>query len=397
MALEADLTQRLKISNRDARRLWLQTQGLGDPPTGKVTDARLMSVINQIGFVQLDTIRVVARAHDHILWSRLQAYREGMLDALVKQRLAFEHFTHDASVLPMEIYPYWRRQFSRMHENITKRGWVDAMPPKKDCDAILKRIDKEGPLCSKDFEAQKGTSRKEGWARPPHKFALDHFWYKGTLATCHRKNFFKYYDLREKVIPADVLAKKVGDKQQLNWLCENALSRLGFGTEGDIQRFWDAADLGEVKTWVKNQRRNLVDVEIESSDKLAINALASADIEERLAAVTAPTSRLRLLNPFDPVVRDRNRLQRLFGFDYRIEIFVPAKKRQYGYYVYPILEGDRFVGRAEVRADRKKSVLAVENIWWEKGVQESPARKKKLDAELERMARFVGCGEVEWK
>ncbi len=383
----------LQISNRDARRLWLERQGLSAAPTGPATPDDLMGVIDALGFVQLDTIRVIARAHDHILWSRRQRYREGMLDDLVRDRLAFEHFTHDASVLPMGFYPYWRRQFARMKQRIEKGRWPEYMPPKKECAAILNRVKKEGPLSSKDFEAAPGTSRREGWARPPHKFALDYFWYAGELATCHRRNFIKHYAVRENVIPRQILSKEVSDARQLNWLCENALGRLGFATEGDIQRFWDAVSLDEVKGWAK-RKRSLVPVEITCADKSKVKALAPADIEERLAASLAPTSRLRLLNPFDPVVRDRNRMARLFGFDYRIEIFVPAAKRQYGYYVYPMLEGDRFVGRIEARADRKKGVLTVENLWWEPGVKETNARQAKLDAELERMARFVGVEEV---
>ena len=383
----------LKVSNRDARRLWLGQQGLGAAPIGPATPDDLVGVIDALGFVQLDTIRVVARAHDHILWSRRQRYREGMLDDLVRDRLAFEHFTHDASVLPMAVYPYWRRQFSRMKKRIENGQWPKNMPAEKERAAILNRVKQEGPLSSKDFDAAPGTSRKEGWARPPHKYALDYFWYTGELATCHRRNFIKHYAARENVIPAQILAKDVSDAKQLNWLCENALARLGFGTEGDIQRFWDAADLDEVKAWAK-RKRSLVPIEIECADKSVVKALAPGDIEERLAATPAPTSRLRILNPFDPVIRDRNRLARLFGFDYRIEIFVPAAKRQYGYYVYPILEGDRFVGRIEARADRKKGVLTVENLWWEKGVKQTSARVAKLEAELERMARFVGVDGV---
>ncbi len=383
----------LQISNRDARRLWLERQGLAAAPTGPATNDDLMDVVNKLGFVQLDTIRVVARAHDHILWSRRQRYREGMLDRLVKERLAFEHFTHDASVLPMTSYPYWRRQFDRMRDRIDGSGWRKAMPSDRECDAILKRIAEEGPLSTRDFEAAKKKS-DHAWARPPHKYALDYYWHAGLLATCHRKKFIKHYALRENVIPPDVLSKEVSDARQLNWLCENALARLGFGTEGDIQRFWDAADLDEVKAWAKRRRRKLVDVEITCADKSIMKAVAPADIEDRLAAAPAPTSRLRILNPFDPAARDRSRLARLFGFDYRIEIFVPAAKRQYGYYVYPILEGDRFVGRIEAKSDRKAGVLSIEKLWWERGVRETAARLAKLDAELERMARFVGLEEV---
>ncbi|MBT8473684.1 MAG: winged helix DNA-binding domain-containing protein [Marinicaulis sp.] len=384
----------LKISNRDARRLWLNRQGLAETPTGKLDKDGLLQIVKALGFVQMDTIRVVARAHDHIVWSRNQHYREGMLDELVKDRLAFEHFTHDASVLPMETYPYWRRQFDRMRGQLDSGRWPKFMSPKRERDKMLKRIEKEGPLCSNDFEAAPSTSRKEGWARPPHKYALDYLWYIGVLATCHRRNFIKMYATREKVIPENILTKSISNAKQVDWLCENALNRLGFASEGDIMRFWGAADLDEVKAWIKKRRRKLVPVEVVNADKSLKKAWAPADIEERIENLSAPTSRLRILNPFDPAARDRNRLQRLFGFDYRIEIFVPPAKRQYGYYVYPLLEGDRFVGRIEARANRKKKTLTIENFWWERGVKNTPARRKKLDAELERMARFVGVDEI---
>lgn len=138
----------------------------------------------------------------------------------------------------------------------------------------------------------------------------------------------------------------------------------------------------------------MIEVEIENNDRTTTVALALPDIHERLEEAAKPTSRLRILNPFDPVARDRGRLEKIFGFDYRIEIFVPAAKRQYGYYVYPLLEGDRFIGRIEVRADRKKQTLSVENLWWEHGIRPTLARQKKLNAELSRMARFVGAQRV---
>ena len=152
-----------------------------------------------------------------------------------------------------------------------------------------------------------------------------------------------------------------------------------------------------MKAWTAANAGELVPVEIESSNRTWSAALALPDIEDRLAATPAPTSRLRILNPFDPVIRDRNRLARLFGFDYRIEIFVPAAKRQWGYYVYPLLEGDRFVGRIEVKSDRDKGELSVHQVWPEPGVKWTGARQAKLDAELARMARFVGASEVVWR
>jgi uncharacterized protein YcaQ len=135
-------------------------------------------------------------------------------------------------------------------------------------------------------------------------------------------------------------------------------------------------------------------VRIEGADGKWTTALAPADIEVRLAAAPAPTSRLRILNPFDPVIRDRARLQRLFGFDYRIEIFVPAAKRRWGYYVYPLLEGDRMVGRVEIKADRAAGTLTLEQVWPEPGVVWTGARDARLEAELARLARLAAVDTV---
>jgi uncharacterized protein YcaQ len=217
------------------------------------------------------------------------------------------------------------------------------------------------------------------------------------LSTSHREGFTKFYDLTHRVIPGHVREVAHEDAAQVDWLCREALARLAFGTEGDIQRFWAAADLAEVKAWTAAQARGLVPVEIESARGEWSAALALPDIEARLAEASAPAPRLRILNPFDPVIRDRSRLTRLFGFDYRIEIFVPEAKRQWGYYVYPLLEGDRFVGRIEVKSDREAGVLTVQALWPEPGVKWTDARQAKLEAELGRLARLVGADEVVWR
>jgi uncharacterized protein len=380
----------LRISNRDARRLWLDAQGLSTAPTGAVD---LPGIIDRIGFVQLDTIQVVARAHHHILWSRNQNYREPMLNRLMAEhRGVFEHFTHDASVLPMNMYPMWRRKFRHMEEKVRGWEWHRGMLEADGRAAIIKRIRDEGPLSTHAFDTKvEGT--REMWKRPPHKLALDYMWYAGELSTSHRDGFIKYYDLTERVIPKHVLKDKRPEREQIDWLCREALARLAFGSEGDIQRFWAAVSMAEAKAWVAAQD-DLVPVEIGTHDGDWVKAWAAPDIEARLQAAPGATSRLRILNPFDPVIRDRARLSRLFGFDYTIEIFVPAAKRQWGYYVYPLLEGDRFVGRLEVKADRKAGKLNVERLWVEPGVAWTSARDVKLQAEIERMARFVGVGEI---
>jgi len=383
----------LKIDNRSARRLWLRSQGLATAPTG-VLD--VYQIIHDLGFVQLDTIRNITRAQHHIFWSRNNNYREPMLGRLLaRDRKVFEHFTHDASVIPTEFYPMWQRQFRRLKQKNDSSSYYRNMPDKKGRDAIRDRIEREGPLSTHDFDS-KVTDQKKMWSRPPHKLALDYMWYAGELATSHREKFKKFYDLSERVIPTHLKQQTADDHKQIDWLCRAALDRLSFGTLGDIQRFWAATDSSEVRKWATGLARELVPVQIEGIDGSWTNALAPADIEQRLSGLSAPTSRLRILNPFDPAIRDRTRLSRLFGFDYRIEIFVPAAKRQWGYYVYPLLEGDRFVGRIEVSADRKAGILQVKNFWPEPGILWTPQRWHKLHGELNRLCRFASANEVQW-
>ena len=383
----------LRIANRDARRLWLHAQGLGTPPTGRLDTA---AIVGRLGMVQLDTIRVVARAHHHILWSRNQHYRERHLNrVLAGDRAVFEHFTHDAAVLPIAAYPYWRRQYARLGAKIRKAGWFKSMPGAAGRAAIKQRIADEGPLSTHAFD----TKRPAGaamWSRPPHKLALDYMWYTGELATSHRENFTKYYDLTERIIPANLQAIDIPDAEQVHWLCATALDRLAFADAGTIMRFWEAADLAEVKAWLAAQP-DLVAVDVEAADRTWRPAVAPPDIAERLEHLPPPTTRLRILSPFDPVIRDRTRLARLFAFDYRVEMFVPAAKRQWGYYVYPLLEGDRFVGRMEVKADRQAGTLTVDNLWPEPKVKWTAARRAKLDAELDRLRRFVGLDRIVWQ
>jgi uncharacterized protein YcaQ len=376
----------LRISNRDARRLWLAQNALAEAPTGP---ADLSALIARLGLVQLDSIPVVARAHDHILWSRCQSYRPAMLDRLLDRREVFEHFTHDASILPISLFPLWTRQFRRRRDGMDRSDWWRRqLPPPAELSALRDRIAAEGPLSSADFDTG-GARPTEMWHRPAHKAGLDYLWHAGELATHSRPAFRKVYDLTERVIPEAWRQAEVADADQVAGLCAGALDRLGVATPGEVQRFWAACDPAEVKAWLAGS--GAVPVEVEGADGTWRPAHAVPDIEARLAAAPAPTSRLRILNPFDPAVRDRARLLRLFGFDYRNEIFVPAAQRVWGYYVMPLLEGDRFVGRIEAAADRRAGVLSALRLWPEPGVRWTPARAAKLEAELARLARLAGC------
>ena len=384
---------RFRINNRDARRLWLHSSGLGETPTGPLD---VLQIIKDLGFVQLDTIRNVTRAHHHILWSRNQNYREPMLWGLLsEERVLFEHFTHDASLIPMEFYPMWTRQFPRIKKKITGSWYTNSGLGTEGHDAIKARIAAEGPLCTRAFDT-KVEGEKSMWKRPPHKKALDYMWYCGELTTSRRENFIKFYDLTHRVIPKEMLAQTPTDKEQINWLCCAALKRMGFGSLTEIQKFWDAVDRADVKDWI-DSAASLVPVDIQNRDGSWTQGYAPETVETQIVNLKPPTTRLRIISPFDPAVRDRKRLLRLFGIDFKIEIFVPAAKRRWGYYVYPLLEGGTFIGRIELKADRKQGVLTVHNLWTEPKTQWAKARAGKLDAELSRLARFIGADRVRWE
>lgn len=380
----------MRIANRDARQLWLATNGLAGPPTGALD---VMDIIRKLGFVQIDTIRNVTRAHHHILWSRNQNYREKTLWPLLRERHLFEHFTHDASLIPMEYLPMWRRQFQKLGDYVAQHKWYQSDLGQQHIRDIKTRISAEGPLSTHAFNSKIEGERKM-WARPPHKKALDQMWYAGELATTHRENFVKYYDVAERVFPEALRNQNHPDEHQISWLCGAAIERLGFASFSEIARFWDAVTIAEVRRW--GEGRGLIELEIEAANGALQPVLAVPDIEARLARLAKPNSRMRILNPFDPAIRDRTRLERLFGFEYRNEMFVPKTKRKWGYYVYPLLEGVRFVGRVELKADRNAGWLRVTGFWPENGVKWAAARQQKLEEELQRLARFVGIKTVEW-
>lgn len=382
----------LRISNRQARWLWLDAQRLSRPPLGAPA---LGDIVDGLGYVQLDSIRNVSRAHHHILWSRDQTYREPALHTFAHEnttrspRGAFEHFSHDACLLPMATYPMWTRRFRQFREKLT-HGWYKHLPDAAARAAIMDRVRRDGPLCSADFTHDRPAQPRAMWERPPTKVALDYLWYCGDLSTVYRRGFQKYYDLTERVIPREFRDAEIEDAAQVDWLCRSAMDRLGFATLGDIKRFWEACTTAEVRAWIADNADGLVPVEVEGADGTVRHAFAAENIEARLAGLRPSTSRLRVLNPFDPAVRDRKRLSFLFGFDYVNEIFVPKAKRRWGYYVYPVLEGDRMIARIDLSGGPKSGPRLIQQQWVEPGVRWSERRQNRLEAEVARLSRLAG-------
>lgn len=386
------------LTNATARRVFLQRHLLDEVQTGPVTAADVASVVTRLGFVQVDSINTVARAHHMILRSRLSGYRSEHLRHLLEDRRAlFEHWTHDASVIPTEFFPHWRLRFDRARESLAERwrSWRD--PAYLDrLEGVLRRIEADGPVTAAETGGDAPKAKGGWWDWHPDKTALEYLWRTGALAVSRREGFQKVYDLTERVIPPPHLHHDPGCDATIDWACSAALDRLGFATSGEIAAFWASVTPAEARDWCAAalDRGALIEVDVEGADGARRRSFARPDLLDETPP--EPTGRLRILSPFDPALRDRNRAERLFGFFYRIEVFVPEPQRVYGYYVFPVLEGDRLVGRIDAKADRQASSLAVRAFWPERGVAMGAGRQRRLEAELDRLARFSGCDRVDF-
>jgi len=385
------------LPNTTARNLFLHRHMLGEAPHGPAKGADLTAVIRRIGFVQVDSINTVERAHHMILFSRRQSYQPKALKHLLERdRTMWEHWTHDASILPIETFPYWKHRFTRdadrLHAN-WRRWFRDGYEAQ--FDTILQRIADHGPVTSSDVGEGEARGKGGWWDWHPSKTALEWLWRTGQLAITRRDGFQKVYDLTERVIPAGLRNEEPDFPAKVDWACNTALDQLGFATPAELQAYWNAIPKEAVGPWVKSAlaRGEVIEALLEGADGSPRKVLT------RPATVTETpeiTSRLRILSPFDPALRDRARAEHLFGFFYRIEVFVPEPKRRWGYYVFPVLEGDRLVGRIDAKAFKQESILRIKAFWPEAGVKLTKARMSKLEAELNRLARFSSCDQVEF-
>lgn len=386
------------LANAQARRLFLDRHALIEPPSGPAKGDDLLALIKRLGFVQVDSINTVERAHHMILWSRRQSYRPGNLARLLERdRTLFEHWTHDASVIPTEFFGHWKLRFSRDAEWIRARwaNWQgDAFHDK--IEDVLAHVRSGGPCGSGDVGTDETRGKGGWWEWHPSKTALEYLWRSGALSVCQRRNFAKLFDLTERVHPEAHAAPAPDEAATVDWACNQALDRLGFATSGEIAAFWDTVTPVEARDWCATAlaRGEIVEIAVEGIDGKPRKSFARPDVFDAAAAVGEAPNRVRILSPFDPALRDRNRAERLFGFFYRIEVFVPEPKRQYGYYVFPVMERDRVIGRIDAKAARAEGQLAVRAFWPEPGVPMGAGRVARLEAELDRLARFAGCDGV---
>lgn len=390
-----------RLDNRTARAIFLDRHALAEPPAGNASGAALLDLIQRLGFVQLDSINTIARAHDLILFTRRPRYRPDNLQHLYRQNgTLFEHWTHDASVIPMAFYPYWRMRMQRDADALIGR-WRDWRRDgfEAQFQEVLAHIRDHGACSSSDVGGDEKKSSGGWWDWHPSKTALEYLWRSGALTVVGRDGFRKRYDLTERVI-AQARRNDVPDEAAtIDWCMRGALDRLGFATSGEMAAFWAHVTTTEARDWCRAAlaRGEIIEIDVDSAEGRPRKCFADPDLLNRPTPDLFGTGRLRVVSPFDPALRDRKRAKRLFGFDYTIEIFVPEAKRQYGYYVFPILQGDRIVGRVDMKAHRNRDTLIVRALWPEAGVRWGKGRQAAFEAELDRLLRLAGVSQISFE
>jgi hypothetical protein len=365
------------------RRLAVSTQAYA-PRFRRPQGGDVEAAIRRLGAVQLDSISAVDRAHRLTLSSRIGAYDETELQRLLPSGRVFEYWAHEACLLPIELWPHFRRTMEgpahwRFHER-AMREHGDLVEP------VLERIRAEGPLGSRDFEGR-GTST-DMWNWKPAKMVLEALWDNGVLVVAERQSFQRRYDLAERVVPREFLDAPVPDEDEtLRTLALLAVRARGALTEPAIREHWR---LKGGRARLHHHVLALVDAgllrEVDADD---VGPPFYVDAGAEVDGDPAPPV---LLCPFDNLVWDRPLLERLFGFRHVIEVYKREHEREFGYYVLPLLAGDRIVGRADLKADRAEGVLHVRRFTPEPGVRGNVGAK--LERAALRLARVLGLEEV---
>ncbi len=377
------MTLKTELSNRDARRIALAAQGFADrPPAGRVDSRHFDRLFDRVKVVQLDSVNVAVRTHYMPAFSRLGPYPRERFDAYAyRRRRLFEAWGHVASLLPVEHFPLLRHRMEDAQSRSfgrERRAYVEA---------IRREVAERGPLAASDLRDQGRGGGGPWWGRSDGKLALEWLFATGRLAASRRGNFTRVYDLSERVIPPEVLAAPAPVARD----AQRELLRLAARAHG----IGDAADLADYYRIRVPQARPLLRELVEDGELLeaSVEGWSRPAFLHRDARAPRRVGASALLSPFDSLIWRRERTERLFGFRYRIEIYVPEPERQYGYYVFPFLTGDTLAARVDLKADRARGALLVRGAYLEDGC-DAGAVAGELAANLQAMAAWLELGEV---
>ncbi|MDH3538382.1 MAG: winged helix DNA-binding domain-containing protein [Acidimicrobiia bacterium] len=367
-----------------ARRIALAAQGFADPrPSGRIDVRHFRRVIGRINLLQLDSVNVAVRAHYMPMFSRLGAYDRAALDAWINGPEMFEYLGHVASVMPTADLPMLRHRMSRNRKVYPRTQRVLKDHPEY-IEQVLDEVAEHGPLTVSDL-SDAGSRTGPWWGHGRGKVALDWLYVTGQLTIRGRTpTFVSIYDLPERIFARQLLGQEMSRDEAYRNMLLRAARAHGVGTLADLTDYYRI-------THARSHLEGLVAAgELE---EVAVEGWTQPAYLHPSATLPRRIRARALLAPFDPVVWFRDRTERLFGFHYRIEIYVPEPQRQYGYYVYPFLLDDRLVARVDLKADRKAGVLRALGAFLEAG-QDAARVAPELAAELQSMARWLGLPEV---
>ena len=385
----------VRLTAPQARRIAVAAQGFSEQrPGGPITRAHLRRLISRIQVLQLDSVSVAVRAHYAPVFSRLGPYQREVLDRAAwshtarSPRLLVEYWAHEAALMAVDDWPLLRWRMRQYRNGRWGTHIVKANP--RLADHIVAAVAELGPCTAGQIEAHLAAAprRAKGswWNRSDTKWVAEALFAAGVLTTATRVGFARHYDLSERVLPPDVLAREVDQDDAVRQLTLRAATALGVGTEADVRDYFRLA-AGQAKPAIA---KLVADGELERVDVDGWSAPAYLPAAQTISRHNRGTA---LLCPFDPLIFFRPRVQRLFGFHYRIEIYTPAAQRQHGYYVWPFLLDGELVGRVDLKADRAADALHVVGAFIEP--EQSPSRvTEALAAELDTMAAWLGLGGV---
>ena len=366
------------------RRIALDRQGLLKTDhfgRGKQATQR---VIEHLGYIQIDTISVVERAHHHVLWSRVSNYQPKFLEQLVRERQVFEYWFHAASWLPMRDY---RFALPRMSAIDGDRGWFKTFDKKLNRH-ILERVTVEGPLRARDFEDTR-EGMQEWWDWKPAKQALEQLFMQGELMVSSREGFQKVYDLRERVLPDWVDTRQPDMVEFADHLIDTTLRAHGFATQKSMTYLRKGRSLRDA---INAQLTARVDAKLLTTLKVGNGDLVYINPEVLETRAPRSQSQVRILSPFDNVVIQRQRGRDIFGFDYQIECYVPEAKRQFGYFCLPVLYRDGFVARIDCKAHRSTGTFEIKALHIEGQVDDGFSAA--FNQALSHFVEFNACGDT---
>ncbi|UOO91033.1 winged helix DNA-binding domain-containing protein [Vitreoscilla massiliensis] len=374
--------------NTFLRRMATAQQGLAAETRFAAGSVGSLQALQHLGYVQIDTISVVERAHHHVLWSRVPEYELGHLNQLVHEQHAFEYWYHAAAYLPMRDYRYALLQMEEVRAGNSRyfnRGDAHLMRE------IVARVQDEGSIRLRHIAKNPQDQSGGWWNTGPARRSVEQLFMQGDLMVCERNGMEKVYALRETCLPTGLDVSTPTLAEYADYVFATTLRAHGVFT-------WK--QLLHLKTGnaLRVAMREVVRQQLEAG-KIVAQQLASGDevyVDVALLSQEAPVaSGLKILSPFDNVLIHRERLSALFGFDYRIECYVPAAKRVFGYFCLPLLYGETMVGRMDCKAHRRSKTLQVLSVHWQESVPEREHLLAALRSELPRFAAFNQCHDID--